>query len=111
MSQVPIFVDGNSVQVRDNSAFSAFVFDAVRLEGSQNVARGNTIFNAAESGVFLDGNNNVVRNNTITDASIGILKTTTSSGNLIQNNAIFNAPIRIQDPSAQSIASLVSPKR
>jgi parallel beta-helix repeat protein len=68
VSQVPIFVDGNSVQVRDNSAFSAFVFDAVRLEGSQNVARGNTIFNAAESGVFLDGNNNVVRSNTITDA-------------------------------------------
>jgi len=111
VSQVPIFVDGNSAQVRDNSAFSAFVFDAVRLEGSQSVARGNTIFNAAESGVFLDGNNNVVRNNTITDASIGILKTTSSSGNLIQDNAIFNAPIRVQDPSAQSIASLVSPKR
>jgi len=111
VSQVPIFVHGNSALVHDNNAFSAFVFDAVRLEGSQNIARGNTIFNAAESGVFIDGNNNVVRDNTITDASIGILKTTSSSGNLIQNNKIFNTPIRIQDPPTRSIASLVSPQR
>ena len=111
VSQVPIFVDGNSAQVHDNSVFSAFVFDGIRLEGSQNSARGNTIFNGAESGIFIDGNNNLVRNNTITDAAIGILKTTTSSGNVIQNNSIFNSPIRLQDPPGRSIASLVSPAR
>lgn len=111
VSQVPIFVDGNSAQVHDNSAFSAFVFDAIRLEGSQNSVRGNTIFNGAESGIFINGNNSVVRNNTITDAAIGILKTTASSGNLIQNNSIFNSPIRVQDPPGRSVASLVSPAR
>jgi parallel beta-helix repeat protein len=111
VSQVPIFVDGNSAQVQDNHAFAAFVFDALRLEGSQNTARGNTIFNAAESGIFIDGNSNTVRDNTITDASIGILKTTTSSGTVIHNNSIFNAPISIQDPAVRSIASLLSPKR
>jgi parallel beta-helix repeat protein len=111
VSQVPIFVDGNAAQVRDNNVFSAFVFDGVRLEGSQNNARDNTIFNAGESGIFIDGNNNVIRTNTITDAPIGILKTTGSSGNLIQNNAIFNAPVRVQDPPLRSIASLLSPKR
>ena len=111
VSQVPIFVHGHSAQVHDNSAFSAFVFDGIRLEGSQNDARGNTIFNGAESGIFIDGDNNVVGNNTITDAAIGILKTTTSSGNVIQNNSIFNSPIRLQDPPGRSIASLVSPAR
>jgi hypothetical protein len=110
VSQVPIFIDGNSTRVSGNSAFSALVFDTIRLEGLQNTARNNTIFSGAESGIFIDGDNNVVTSNTITEAAVGILKTSTSSGNVIHSNLIFNSPIKVQDPPIR-IASLLSPKR
>jgi parallel beta-helix repeat protein len=111
VSQVGIFIDANSAQLFDNQASANSVFDGIRLEGNSSYGRDNTVFNSSESGIFLDGDNNVVRNNTVTEASIGILKTTTSSGNLIQLNSIFDCPITIQDPSARSIAKLLSPQR
>ena len=111
VSQVGIFIDANSAILANNQSSANSVFDGIRLEGSSNRSHGNTVFNASESGIFLDGNNNVVRNNTITEASIGILKTTTSSGNLIHSNSIFDCPITVEDPSAHSIAKLLSPQR
>lgn len=110
VSQVPIFVDGNSTRVSGNSAFSALVFDAIRLEGSQNTAKNNVIFSGPESGIFIDGNNNVVTGNTITEAAVGILKTSTSTGNVVHTNSIFDSPVKVQDPATR-IASLLSPKR
>jgi parallel beta-helix repeat protein len=110
VSQIPIFIDSNSARVTANSAFSALVFDAIRLEGSQNTARNNTVFNGAESGIFIDGDNDVVTGNTITEASVGILKTSTSSGSVIHSNSIFDSPVKVQDPPIR-IASLLSPKR
>jgi hypothetical protein len=110
VSQVPIFIDGNSAHVSSNNAYSALVFDAIRLEGSQNDAHNNTIFNGAESGIFIDGNNDVVTANTITEAAVGVLKTSTSTGNVIHSNSVFDTPVKIQDPPAR-IASLLSPKR
>jgi len=111
VSQVGVFVNANSVEVANNQAAANYVFDGIRLEGNSNRAGRNTVFTSGESGIFLDGNNNVVRNNTITDASIGILKTTGSTGNLIQMNSISDCPITIQDPSVHSIAKLLSPQR
>ncbi|MGB9430621.1 MAG: NosD domain-containing protein, partial [Candidatus Acidiferrum sp.] len=109
VSQVGIFIDGNSAELSGNQSTANSVFDGIRLEGNSNHSRSNTVFNASESGIFLDGNNNVIRDNTITEASIGILKTTTSTGNLIHSNSIFDCPITIQDPSAHSIATLLFP--
>jgi nitrous oxidase accessory protein NosD len=111
VSQVGIFIDSNSAEVSSNQSSANLVFDGIRLEGNSNRAGRNIVFTSSESGIFLDGNNNVIRNNTITDAAIGILKTTTSSGNLIQFNSISDSPIPIQDPSARAIASLLSPQR
>ena len=110
VSQVPIFIDADSARVNGNDAYSALVFDAIRLEGSQNAAHNNTIFSAAESGIFIDGNNDVVTGNTITEAAVGILKSSTSTGNVIHANSVFDSPVKIQDPPLR-IASLLSPKR
>jgi parallel beta-helix repeat protein len=111
VSQVGIFIDGNSADLSGNQSSANSVFDGIRLQGNSNQARQNTVFNASESGIFLDGDNNVIRNNSITEASIGILKTTASSGNLIHSNSIFDCPVPVQDPSPRSLASLLSPKR
>jgi parallel beta-helix repeat protein len=111
VSQVGVFVNANSVEVAANQSSANYVFDGIRLEGNSNRAHGNSVFDSGESGIFLDGNNNVVRGNAITDASIGILKTTGSTGNLIQMNSISDCPITIQDPNAHSIAKLLSPQR
>jgi parallel beta-helix repeat protein len=111
VSQVGIFIDANSAEVAANQSSANYVFDGIRLEGNSNRAHGNSVFNSGESGIFLDGNNNVVRGNTITEASIGVLKTTGSTGNLIQFNNIFDCPITVQDPTAHSIAKLLSPQR
>jgi parallel beta-helix repeat protein len=111
VSQVPIFIDGDSAVVNGNSAYSALVFDAIRLEGSSNTAKNNTIFSGSESGIFIDGDTNTVTGNTITEASIGILKTSPSTGNTIHSNTFFDCPITIQDPSVPRIAQLLSPKR
>lgn len=110
VSQVPIFIAGNLARVSGNSAFSALIFDAIRLEGSQNTAKNNVIFSGTESGIFIDGNDNVVTGNTITEAGVGILKTSTSTGNVIHTNSIFDSPVKVQDPPVR-LASLVSPKR
>jgi len=111
VNQVGIFIDGNSSTVANNETSASSVFDGIRLEGSQNFARANSVVNAGEAGIYIDGSNNVVRNNTITDATIGILKTTTSSGNLIQGNSFFNNIVTIQDPPSPSLASLIKPVR
>lgn len=111
VSQVGIFVDANSADLTGNQSSASSVFDGIRLQGNSNQARHNSVFSASESGIFLDGNDNVIRNNSITEASIAILKTTSSTGNLIQSNSIFGCPITVQDPPSRSIASLLSPKR
>jgi nitrous oxidase accessory protein NosD len=64
-----------------------------------------------QAGIYVAGNNNVIRNNSVTDTSVGILKTSTSPGNLIQGNAIFDSLITIQEPASPSLAKLIKPVR
>jgi len=111
VNQVGIFVDGNSANVFNNDSSASSVFDGIRLEGSQNFARANSVVNAGEAGIYVDGSNNVIRNNTITDATVGILKTSTSTGTLIQGNSIFDSIVTIQDPPVKSLAALIKPVR
>ncbi|HWY44931.1 MAG TPA: right-handed parallel beta-helix repeat-containing protein [Candidatus Sulfotelmatobacter sp.] len=111
ISQVAIFVAGNNASVLRNETFAAFVFDGVRIEGNQARVRDNQVFNGAEAGIFLLGNNNVVRENVITEAPIGILKDTSSMGDLIAANLFFDTPIKVQDPPSAGLAKALQPKR
>jgi len=111
ISQVAIFVDGNGANVLLNETFATFVFDGVHVEGSQAKVRGNQIFNGAEAGIFLLGNNNVVRDSTITEAPIGVLKDTSSMGDVIAQNSFFDVPVKVQDPPSAGLAKLIQAKR
>jgi Right handed beta helix region len=111
ISQVNIFVAGNTASIEHNETFATAVFDGIRLEGDQSRVRHNKIFNGAEAGVFLAGNNNVVTNNIITEADIGILKDTGSTGNIISGNRFFDTPVTVRDPQRIDVAKLISPKR
>jgi parallel beta-helix repeat protein len=111
ISQVNIFVAGNTASIEHNETFATAVFDGIRVEGDQSRVRHNKIFNGAESGIFLAGNNNAVTNNTITEADIGILKDTGSTGNIISGNRFFDTPVTVKDPQRIDVAKLISPKR
>lgn len=111
ISQVGIFVHGSQSLVTQDQTFATSVFDGIHIEGDQSQVRRNDILNGAESGIFIDGNNNVVEHNTVTEAAVGILKMAGSTGNLIQFNDIFDAPVAIQDPSVPKLSTLVVPLR
>jgi hypothetical protein len=111
ISQVNIFVDGNNAAIDRNDTFAADVFDGIRVQGDQSRVHDNHVLNGAESGIFISGNNNVVTDNVITEATVGILKETGSSGNIIAGNRFFNTPVSFQDPQFIDVAKLVSPKR
>jgi nitrous oxidase accessory protein NosD len=111
ISQVNIFVDGNNAEIDRNDTFATAVFDGIRLQGDQSRLHDNHVLNGAESGIFISGNNNVVTDNVITEATIGIVKETGSSGNIIAGNRFFNTPVSVQDPQFIDVAKLVSPKR
>ncbi len=111
IAQVDIFVDGDNAHVHDNLTFATSVFDGIRVQGAQSHVHQNHALNGAESGIFLSGNNNKVTENTISEASIGVLKETGSTGNIIAGNLFFNTPIRVQDPPLVDAAKLLSPKR
>jgi nitrous oxidase accessory protein NosD len=111
ISQVGIFLNANQGQVLENRTFATAVFDGIHIEGDQAQVKRNDVFNGAQSGIFIDGNNNTVDHNTITEASIGILKMAGSTGNVIQMNDVFDAPVAIQDPSLPRLSTLVVPLR
>jgi hypothetical protein len=111
ISQVNIFVHGNSSAVERNETFAAVVFDGIRIQGDQARVRQNRVFNGAESGIFLSGNNNIIINNVITEAAVGVLKESGSAGNIIAANRFFNTPVSVQDPQLIDVAKLISPKR
>jgi len=111
ISQVNIFVHANNAAIEHNETFATVVFDGIRLQGDQSRVRQNHVLNGAESGIFLSGNSNVVTDNSITEATIGVLKETGSSGNIIARNHFFNTPVSVQDPQFIDVARLISPKR
>jgi nitrous oxidase accessory protein NosD len=111
ISQVGIFVDGNNAEVRNNRAFTASVFENIRLQGSGNRADGNTVFNGGDADIYVQGNNNSVVRNSISEAPIGILEAQGSTGNHFQGNDFFNVTVTIQDPPANSLSKRVVPER
>jgi parallel beta-helix repeat protein len=111
ISQVNIFVHGNNALINRNRTFATSVFDGIRVQGDQSRARQNQVLNGAESGIFLSGSNNLVSENTISESTVGVLKETGSSGNIIVGNRFFNTPVAVQDPQLVDAAKLISPKR
>jgi hypothetical protein len=111
VSQVAIFVDGNDAEVRGNTAFSASVFDNIRIQGNGSHVRENQVFNGGESDIYVQGNNNSVVGNSITEAPIGILEVQGSTGNRFTVNTFFNVAVQIQDPGATDVSKRVVPDR
>ncbi|MGA2812929.1 MAG: NosD domain-containing protein, partial [Candidatus Acidiferrum sp.] len=111
LSQVPIFIDGNNAQIFDNEAFSAYVFDALRVQGDNSQIHRNRLYNSSESAIYIMGNNNHISENAIEDSPIGILLARGAYGNLLFANFFAATPIEIQDPQAQSLARAVQPMR
>jgi parallel beta-helix repeat protein len=72
------------------------LFDAIDVCSNDNAVTGNTVFNAAESGIHLDstcgttGLNNVVLNNTVNESCAGILEGAGGSSGLAVLNSFFN---------------------
>jgi parallel beta-helix repeat protein len=97
-SQISIFMDGNHGLLEHNKTFLTSVFDGVRVEGNDNSVKKNKISDSAESGIYVQGNDNLIEQNTIVNAPIGILKTTDSIGNRIEDNHFLNVVVKVQDP-------------
>jgi hypothetical protein len=111
ITQVGIFVDGNNADVRGNTAYSASVFDNIRIQGNGSDVRENQVFNGGESDIYIQGNNNSVRLNSITEAPIGILEVMGSTGNHFALNTFFNVGVPIQDPLATDLTKKIVPDR
>ena len=111
ISQVGIFVDGNNAEVRNNRAFSATVFENIRLQGNSNRADDNSVFNGGDADIYLQGNNNSVSRNSISEAPVGILEASGSTGNHFAGNEFFNVGVTIQDPPAMNLAKRIVPER
>jgi Right handed beta helix region len=111
VTQVGIFVDGNSAEVRNNTVYAASVFENIRLEGNNNRADENTVSNGGDADIYLQGNNNSVSRNAISEAPIGILEATGSIGNHFVANTFFNVSVKIQDPAANNLSKKVVPDR
>jgi hypothetical protein len=107
ISQVGIFVDGNGAEVRDNKVFAASVFETIRLQGNNNRAEENSVFNGGDADIYVQGNNNSVSRNSISEAPIGILEAQGSTGNQFAANTFFNVGVKIQDPVANNLSKRV----
>jgi len=79
-----------------NQVLNTQLFDAIDVCSNDNAVTGNTVFNAAESGIHLDstcgttGLNNVVLNNTVNESCAGILEGAGGSSGLAVLNSFFN---------------------
>lgn len=111
ISQIGIFVDGNGAEVRGNKAFSASVFENIRIQGNGSRVSENQVFNGGDADIYVQGNNNSVVGNSISEAPVGILEAAGSTGNQFAANRFFNVGVTIQDPAANSLSKRVVPDR
>jgi len=111
ISQVNIFVHGSNAAIEGNETFADIVFDGIREQGDQSRIRRNRVHSGMEAGIFISGNNNIVLDNVVQEATVGVLKDTGSTGNIIAANRFFNTPVQVQDPHTNDVSKLISPKR
>jgi hypothetical protein len=110
-SQVNIFFAGEGALqpirnglIEGNTIFDSDVFDGIYINGNNNTARRNTIFNSDEASVFIDGNNNRITDNTFNEAPVGV-RVGSGTGNQINGNDYFNIGQRVFPASAASSSS------
>jgi parallel beta-helix repeat protein len=110
-SQANVFFGGESATqpvtnglIEGNTIFDTDVFDGIYINGNNNTARGNTIFNSDEASVFIDGNNNRITGNTFNEAPIGVW-VSTGTGNQISGNHYYNIGQRVFPASLASSSS------
>lgn len=111
LSQVGIFMSGNNGIISLNKTVFNKVFDGIRIEGNGNSTTNNRVLDSAESDVFVNGNDNSITENTLEHAPIGILKTSSSVGNRIENNRYIDVQIEVQDPPTKPLSQKISPDR
>jgi len=109
-SQANVFFGGDTVQpvtnglIEGNTIFDTDVFDGIYINGNNNTARANRIFNSDEASVFIDGNNNKITGNTFNEAPVGIW-VGSGTGNQISGNRYFNIGQRVFPASLATTSS------
>ena len=93
ISQVGIFIDGNDAELRGNTAFSASVFENIRIQGNGSRVQENKVFNGGEADIYLEGNNNSVVRNSISEAPIGVLEAQGFHRQSHRHKRIFNVGV------------------
>ena len=101
-SQVNIYLEGNNNEATGNTIFDTDVFDGIFIFGDNNRVTANTIFNSDEAAVWITGNNNRVNANTFNEAPIGVFNDGT--GNNINGNKYYNIAERILPTPASATA-------
>jgi hypothetical protein len=111
-SQINVFFGSDSVLtnatyglIEGNTIFDSDTFgDGIYIDGNNNTARYNKIFNSDEASVFIDGNNNKITGNFFNEAPIGVL-VNSGTGNQITSNSYFNIAQRVSPASLASSSS------
>lgn len=110
-SQANVFFGGESAMqpvrnglIEGNTIFDTDVFDGIYINGNNNTARSNTIFNSDEASVFIDGNNNKITGNTFNEAPVGVW-VGSGTGNQISGNHYYNIGQRVFPASLASNSS------
>jgi hypothetical protein len=114
-SQVNLFYGGEGAGlpitnglIEGNTIFDTDVFDGIYINGNNNSARSNTIFNSDEASVFIDGNNNKITGNTFNEAPVGVW-VGSGTGNQLSGNRYFNIGQRVFPASLASSSSPAAP--
>jgi parallel beta-helix repeat protein len=87
---------GDHATITANVVINTQLYDAIDICSNDNSVIGNTVFNAAESGIHLDstcgstGLGNTVGNNTVNESCAGILTGTSSPSGLAAHNSFVN---------------------
>jgi hypothetical protein len=102
LSQVGILVHGKNNKVALNSAYIIKAFNGIRIQGNYNTVSKNEIGDSEESDIFLDGIENSVTLNKLSNAPVGIMKTSTSTKNLIKENSFNNVAVDVKDSANAS---------
>jgi hypothetical protein len=109
-SQVGIFTNGQNTKIESNNISNSLVLVGIDLAGDDSLASRNDVTNSGQAAILIEGNNNKVQSNEITEASVGILKLSSTVGNTQSGNSFFDTLIPVQDPAPAHIVR-VAPQR
>ena len=109
-NQVGIFAGGHSARIESNRISNSLVLVGIDLAGDNNLANRNDVANSGQAAILMEGNDNKAQANDITEAPIGILKLSSTIGNMESGNLFFDILIPLQDPMPTHVVQ-VAPSR